>query len=387
MVGSANMEKSGMVTTLSCHGLLAQRRMFFIEAWMARPTGTQTSRESFDNALAACEVLISLIGLPSVITTTTEFAPGRPLLSSARASAKAMEVSVVPAGHVALRALSSTFAMSFVKRESHLMPQSFSTSGMTPARDEVQASNVFAVRGPLKSNKAMFTPSLPEPFIDWMNLIAMSLDCFQPYLPKLPLPSSNTMRSTAEPHLSVTLPGWSNSWQGRVLQRRNCSLRLLFQRGQEPRPFALIFTGLMRSLRPVSQALEHGPHSSHSASSHGALQAPTLHVTVSDSSGHGSPPFFGSWSRWRSRVMMPPSHSDEQLVHSDQAETLQATGQGSMLHVRSILSGGHSVPLTDCMTMRRLRICWPPPQLFEHCSSAHSDTWQSVMYISSPCIL
>mmetsp|Transcript_125461 Transcript_125461/g.362965 ORF Transcript_125461/g.362965 Transcript_125461/m.362965 type:complete len:343 (-) Transcript_125461:1535-2563(-) len=340
--------------------------------------GTQMSLAPLFTACAAWPVLLLLMGLPSVKTMTTDFALGRPLLNSDFASERAMEVNVVPANHFACCAFFSTSWMLLVKRDNQTTPQSFSMSGDALASEEVQLSSASTVVGPLNNNRAKFTMSFLAPCIAWISLTAIFCDCSQPFLPKLPLPSRRMMTSNGELHRNVVFPGARSFWQDWVLHLRNCKRCLLFHRGQEPRPFALTFTLFMRIRRPEPHALEQALHLPQLLNLHGALHACTLHAWVSDSFGHGSPPYFGSWIRCRSLVMMPPPQSEEQLDHADHSATLHGTGHAWRLHVRCILSGGQAVPLAGAKVTFRVRFWTPPPQLLEHCSSTQSDTWQSV---------
>merc|ERR1719468_577208 len=99
VLGVSNEVKPPTGKMLSSHGVLAHPLMLSMYLAIAPPTGTHTTREDFCKSATASPVFITLNGLPSVITTTTEVAPDRPLISSVFASARAKDVSVVLPGH------------------------------------------------------------------------------------------------------------------------------------------------------------------------------------------------------------------------------------------------------------------------------------------------
>mmetsp|Transcript_33540 Transcript_33540/g.94170 ORF Transcript_33540/g.94170 Transcript_33540/m.94170 type:complete len:246 (+) Transcript_33540:750-1487(+) len=92
-----------------------------------------------------------------------------------------------------------------------------------------------------------------------------------------------------------------------------------------------------RQVRPPSQGLEHGSQSSQSSQRPSTQRSSEhfciLHGWVSSllTASQGLPPFTGDTAMWRSRDLWPPSHSELQLLQSDQSLHLQSiVGQGSI---------------------------------------------------------
>mmetsp|Transcript_28140 Transcript_28140/g.90631 ORF Transcript_28140/g.90631 Transcript_28140/m.90631 type:complete len:278 (+) Transcript_28140:103-936(+) len=125
--GHASFAKSSTRITFSCLGKLANSSTNSTGA--PGPMGTQMMRALAMSACAACTVRSWLMGLPSVMTTTMEAASSRPYMSSACASARATEVSVVAEGHWSAVFSMGTDMVLFEKCLIHLIPQSFSRSG------------------------------------------------------------------------------------------------------------------------------------------------------------------------------------------------------------------------------------------------------------------
>ena len=71
--------------------------------------------------------------------------------------------------------------------------------------------------------------------------------------------------------------------------------------------------------------------------------ANALHDLVLEVLGQATPPCWVAVTTDRLRDFEPPPHDLEQLENADQLETLQSTGQPSMLHTR-LSPVGHSSP-------------------------------------------
>merc|ERR1719329_765615 len=95
--GFSRSSKEFTCTTFSCQRRVAQALISFKGASLV--TGTQTSRADFLRLFDAIPVFLKLNGLPSVMTTTTDFEVFLPRESSALAVASARDVRVLPLGH------------------------------------------------------------------------------------------------------------------------------------------------------------------------------------------------------------------------------------------------------------------------------------------------
>merc|ERR1719336_1691140 len=114
--GESNASKSGTSKRLSVHGCEAHFFMSAMELLTALPTGTHIKRACSFKTVAAFPVLIGLIGLPSVMTTTTVFVSSRPSMIFEFISAKANDVRVVRRGQDMSLIAARTAPMSPVKR-------------------------------------------------------------------------------------------------------------------------------------------------------------------------------------------------------------------------------------------------------------------------------
>jgi len=86
--------------------------------------------------------------------------------------------------------------------------------------------------------------------------------------------------------------------------------------------------------------------------------------------GHCAPPFFG-WTRIvRVRDCVPPLQVAEQEVHELQSDTTQSTGQSWVLHAWVSDVHGQVPPFFAGVITVRVRVCEPPPHVFEQVDHA-----------------
>ena len=120
--------------------------------------------------------------------------------------------------------------------------------------------------------------------------------------------------------------------------------------------------------KPVAHDFEHLVQAPHGAMVQSTGQALWLQEPVAKSFGHGTPPFAGGLTTERARVLVPPPQDALQLPHAPQDETTQGVGHGRRLHERVCdLSDGHFTPPNAAVTFTdRLRVCEPFPHVCEH---------------------
>mmetsp|Transcript_11882 Transcript_11882/g.32497 ORF Transcript_11882/g.32497 Transcript_11882/m.32497 type:complete len:512 (-) Transcript_11882:2583-4118(-) len=191
---------------------------------------------------------------------------------------------------------------------------------------------------------------------------------------RLMMPSHVLLQSLHKPQ--------SESSQSTSLTHGTPALQLAYIRESPtagfPHSFASARILRARHVRPPSQVLSQGSHSSHSShwpSMHAlAWQACVLQGSVSSlfQAVQDLPPFWGAWMMWRSRVRMPPSQLLLQLLQSDQRPHTQSTvGHAASglpwASLHSLVSFSpklQPMPPSEgsCVTARE-RACCPVPQL------------------------
>ena len=81
-----------------------------------------------------------------------------------------------------------------------------------------------------------------------------------------------------------------------------------------------------------------------------------VHSMVSVSAGHATPPFDGDVTMERVRVWVPLPQVSEHVPNALQADTTQSTGHGE-LHAWVSVRAGHATPPFDAgVTTERLRV-------------------------------
>merc|ERR1719454_1633305 len=137
------------------------------------------------------------------------------------------------------------------------------------------------VRGPLKRSTATFAglgepAGTPCPKAS-TNIDAILISAFQPFLPKLPLPSSRTITSRELLHGIVTFGAVGHPIMLQFLYSKRAGAHLS---GHVPSPSGGAFTPFVRFWVPPSQSLEHLLHAVHSWSSQSFSHAKVLHDLV-----------------------------------------------------------------------------------------------------------
>merc|ERR1719313_97031 len=156
----------------------------------------------------------------------------------------------------------------------------------------------------------------------------------------------------------------SSPTQGCMLQSFTLNRSACISSGQVP--CARVGTSMWRNLlvKPPLQACVHGDHSVQGCKVQSRSQLPVWQFWVSVFVSHGSPPFLGFTTRWRSRSLVPPPHSAVHSLKSDHPDILQSTGHLSWLQTRVYTNFGHIMPFSlGAVMISRVSVCTPP-----HCS-------------------
>lgn len=112
-----------------------------------------------------------------------------------------------------------------------------------------------------------------------------------------------------------------------------------------PPQVLLTCTARVRACEPVSQFLSHSPHEDQLVTSQLTGQQPVLQSCASCRAPHGAPPQAAPpLVTVRVRVVRPPPHDFEHVLHSDQFEDTQAFGQQTVLQAFVSDKDGHASP-------------------------------------------
>lgn len=143
-------------------------------------------------------------------------------------------------------------------------------------------------------------------------------------------------------------------------------------------PFdAGVFTVRVRLCVPPPQVFEHVPNalqSFHSQST-GTGHACSLHAWLSlVGPSHSMPPPEAGVFTVRVRVWVPPPHVFEHVPNALQSFQTQSTGMGHACSLQawlSLVGPSHALPPLDAGVFTvRVRVCVPPPHIFEHVPNA-----------------
>jgi hypothetical protein len=139
-------------------------------------------------------------------------------------------------------------------------------------------------------------------------------------------------------------------------------------------------TDRVRRISPVPHACEHALQFDHMLSWQSAAHAAAEHVSLSLRVGQGVPPHAASVVAVRERERMPLPHVAEHVDHDAHAETAHATGQQPRPQLVVSESAGHGTPpFAAALVAIRLRVLVADaPHVAVHDDqAAHCDTSQS----------
>ena len=136
----------------------------------------------------------------------------------------------------------------------------------------------------------------------------------------------------------------------------------------------------MRVCEPEPHDAEHMVYWPQAPTTQSTGHACVLHGLLSVNTGHCTPPLDAYVTMLRVRICVPLPHVAVHIVYSDHCPTTQSTGHACVLHVCVSTSAPHtSPPLAAAVTMVRVRDCEPVPHDLLHVEYAelHSDNTQS----------
>mmetsp|Transcript_11080 Transcript_11080/g.24446 ORF Transcript_11080/g.24446 Transcript_11080/m.24446 type:complete len:310 (+) Transcript_11080:221-1150(+) len=308
--------------------------------------GMNTKRAPERRSLvAALEVANLKLGLPSVMTMTSDWASLRPSRSILSADRRPLAMSVRPRRNLSLLVTACLMAV---------------------ASNVSDFTTVASLENSVIPSFTLFLPNLYRSTSPVTNCVTTS----NPFAVQEPDESTTSTTSSLVSH--VGSGGQGLGLHGRRLYRREW--RAL---GQRPDPRAGART--RRTLRwvPPPHARLQAFQLDHLESLQSASQEATLHCWVSVWEGQACPAKSGLVLMLLTRACRPPPHSLEHRPQLDHRPISQSTGQGNSLHFLDICSGGHLIPRVGFCETDRVSTCTPTTQLLEHCCGLQSVTTQS----------
>mmetsp|Transcript_64622 Transcript_64622/g.173037 ORF Transcript_64622/g.173037 Transcript_64622/m.173037 type:complete len:364 (+) Transcript_64622:218-1309(+) len=292
--------------------------------------------------VAALEVANLKLGLPSVMTMTSDWASLRPSKSTFSAASRPLAMSVSPRRNWSFPDTAESMAF---------------WSKVMVCTTKASLEN---------STTAIFTFCLPN----WYRLTRPARKSFTTLYPfSVQDPEASTTKT-----MSIFALHTGSGGQAFLLHPWRWYRRPLRGLGHRPVPRAGVTTPFTRRWVPPPQARLQAFQEDHLESLQSASQEATLHCWVSVWAGHAFPPWFGLLLILRTRACSPPPHSLVHRPHLDHEAIWQSIGHGNSLHFFTICSGGHLIPSEVCWETERTRIWRPPSQ-----SALHSWGLQSVV--------
>mmetsp|Transcript_64621 Transcript_64621/g.173031 ORF Transcript_64621/g.173031 Transcript_64621/m.173031 type:complete len:424 (+) Transcript_64621:218-1489(+) len=298
--------------------------------------------------VAALEVANLKLGLPSVMTMTSDWASLRPSKSTFSAASRPLAMSVSPRRNWSFPDTAESMAF---------------WSKVMVCTTKASLEN---------STTAIFTFCLPN----WYRLTRPARKSFTTLYPfSVQDPEASTTKT-----MSIFALHTGSGGQAFLLHPWRWYRRPLRGLGHRPVPRAGVTTPFTRRWVPPPQARLQAFQEDHLESLQSASQEATLHCWVSVWAGHAFPPWFGLLLILRTRACSPPPHSLVHRPHLDHEAIWQSIGHGNSLHFFTICSGGHLMPRVGSWETARVRSCLPPTQLALHSWGRQSVTTQSKIF-------